>query len=547
MATTDDNHTRLWRYGIATLSVGLAVLVRMLLEPVMGDRQPFPTFYVALTLAAWFGGRGPVLYALGLGYLAASWFFVEPRFTLAPEDPVATGAYFCVGLAIAAFSDVMHAGRDRERHSAAEARRKQAELEREIAERGRVEREREALFLELQTERKRLEAVLQQMPAGVMIAEAPSGRLVLANTQVQEIWQRPFAAADDFHGYGEYKGFDRDGHPYPPHRWPLARSLAMGEVVKDEEIEFERGDGTRGTMCVSSSPIRDAGGTIIAAAVVFHDITSRKRDEAELRRAREGLELRVAERTAALAAANEALRSEAVEREQAERARNDLLRRLVEVQEEERGRIARELHDQMGQQLTALKLGLDALADGATDDPAQRDRLQRLLELTRQIGHDMHRIAWELGPSALEGYDLTTALASYAEEWSGHSRVPVQFHAPAGWGERLSPRLETTVYRIVQEALTNVSKHARAGRVSLIVDRRDDHLLAIVEDDGIGFEGDGPPGPAGPGRGLGLIGMRQRAEAVGGSIQFESASGGGTTLFVRVPVHDESASHDDES
>src|SRR5687768_84130 len=105
METT--NHSRLWRYGIATLSVGLAVLVRILLAPVMGDRQPFPTFYVALTVAAWFGGRGPVLYALALGYLAASWFFVEPRFTLAPEDPVATGAYFCVGLAIAAFSDVM--------------------------------------------------------------------------------------------------------------------------------------------------------------------------------------------------------------------------------------------------------------------------------------------------------------------------------------------------------------------------------------------------------------------------------------------------------
>ncbi len=299
-------------------------------------------------------------------------------------------------------------------------------------------------------------------------------------------------------------------------------------------------------MCVSSAPIRDAGGTIIAAAVVFYDVTARKRDEEELRRAREELELRVAERTAALATANEALRSEAVERRQAERARNDLLRRLVDVQEQERGRIARELHDQMGQQLAALKLGLDALADGSTDEAARRHRLQRLLELTRQIGHDMRRIAWELGPSALEGYDLTTALASYAEEWSGHSRVPVQFHAPAGRGGRLSPRLESTVYRIVQEALTNVSKHARAGRVSLIVDRRDDHLLAIVEDDGIGFDGDGPPGPAGPGRGLGLIGMRQRAEAVGGSIQLESAAGAGTTLFVRVPVHDEFASHDDE-
>ena len=302
--------------------------------------------------------------ALGLGYLAASWFFVAPRFAIAAEDPVAVGAYFFVGIAIAAFSDVMHADRDRARSSAAEAVRKQAELEHEIAEREQAEREREALLRELETARRRLEAVLQQMPAGVIIAEAPSGRFVLANDQVQEIWQQPFVAAEDFHDYAGYSGLDPEGRPYLPHQWPLARSLVMGEVVKDEEIGFRRGDGTRGTMCVSSAPIRDGEGTIIAAVVVFYDITARKRAEEELRRAREELELRVAERTAALAEANEALRSEVLERRQAERARNDLLRRLVDVQEEERGRIARELHDQMGQQLTALKLGLDALEPG---------------------------------------------------------------------------------------------------------------------------------------------------------------------------------------
>src|SRR4051794_15358540 len=170
MATPNLNW--LWRYGIATLSVGVATVTRMLLGSVLGDRQPFPTYYVALTLAAGFGGRGPVLYALGLGYLSASWFFVSPRFAIAQDDPVAAGAYFCVGLAIAAFSDVMHAAQARERQSAARALAKQAELEHEIAERRRVEREREALFVELETARGRLEAVLQQMPAGVIIAEA---------------------------------------------------------------------------------------------------------------------------------------------------------------------------------------------------------------------------------------------------------------------------------------------------------------------------------------------------------------------------------------
>src|SRR5271157_964169 len=527
-----------WRYGIAILSVGLAVVVRILLTPFMGNRQPFPTFYVALTLAAGYGGRGPVLIALGLGYISASWFFVEPRFAIAAADPVAVGAYFCVGLAIAAFSDFMHAARARERRNALQAINKQAELEREMAKRERLGREREMVLQDLETARKRLEAVLQQMPAGVIVAEAPSGRFVLANAQVQEIWRQPFVAAADFHEYGGYSGMDAAGRAYLPHQWPLARSIVMGEIVKDEEISFQRGDGTRGTMYVSSAPIRDGEGTIIAAVVVFHDITARKAVEEELQRAREELELRVAERTAALAKANEALRSEVKERKQAELARSNLLRRLVDVQEEERTRIARELHDQLGQQLTALKLGLDALAAGDHDRVTIHQQVHRLLKLTRQIGHDIHRIAWELGPSALDGCDLPTALNSYAEEWSGHSRVPVQFHCSGDWVARPPSRIEATVYRILQEALNNVSKHARADRVSLIVERQDGHLRAIIEDDGVGFEPDGMVNRTSPMRGLGLLGMKQRVEAVGGSMQVESCPGHGTTIFVRVPVQD---------
>ena len=229
------------------------------------------------------------------------------------------------------------------------------------------------------------------------------------------------------------------------------------------------------------------------------------------------------ERTAELARTNEALRAEVIERRLAEQARNDLLRRLVSVQEEERGRIARELHDQMGQQLTALKLGLESLEGPGPlgEGESRHDRLRQMLELTRRIGHDMHRIAWELGPAALDELDLPTALSSYAEEWSGHSHVPIQFHCSGPWETRLSSQVETTLYRVVQEALTNVAKHARADRLSLILNRRDDQLLAIVEDDGVGFDAENgmPPGRSEPR--LGLIGMKQRVEAVGGVIQVE--------------------------
>ena len=248
-------------------------------------------------------------------------------------------------------------------------------------------------------------------------------------------------------------------------------------------------------MFVSSSPIRDPGGTIVAAVAVLYDITARKQAEEALLRAHEELERRVAERTADLARANESLRAEVTERRLAEQARNDLLRRLVVVQEEERVRIARELHDQMGQQLTALKLGLESLDGPLPEGVTRPERLQQMLALTRQIGHDMHRIAWELGPAALEELDLPTALSNYAEEWSGHSGVPVQFQCTGPWEGRLPPQVETTLYRVVQEALTNVAKHAEAGRLSLILNRHADDVLVIIEDDGVGFDaedGDGP-------------------------------------------------------
>jgi two-component system CheB/CheR fusion protein len=379
------------------------------------------------------------------------------------------------------------------------------------------------------------------MPAGVLIADAPSGRIVLANEQMRRIWQRPSPSAEEDPGYHVRELISKDGRPYLPHEWPLARSLATGEVVKDEEVRFPLGDGEWGTMFVSSSPIRDPDGMILAAVAVFYDITARKRAEEALLRAHEELEGRVAERTADLARANESLRAEVAERRLAEQARNELLRRLVVVQEEERVRIARELHDQMGQQLTALKLGLESFEGPPPEDANRAERWRRMLALTRQIGHDMHRIAWELGPAALEEIDLPTALSNYAEEWSGHCGVPVQFQCTGPWEGRLPPQVETTLYRVVQEALTNVAKHAKASRLSLILNRRADDILVIIEDDGVGFDVENGTESTRSGPRLGLVGMKQRVQAVGGDFQVESTPGSGTTVFVRVPVLDDGA------
>ena len=146
-----------------------------------------------------------------------------------------------------------------------------------------------SISLALDVERTRLAAVIESMPVGVMLAEAPSGRLILGNKRAGEIWRHPFIASSQLEGYREYRGFHADGRAYWPEEWPLARSLATGEEIHGEEIDFLRGDGTRGVLAVSSAPILDRERRIIAAVVSFVDITNRIEDERALRHTRDEL------------------------------------------------------------------------------------------------------------------------------------------------------------------------------------------------------------------------------------------------------------------
>ena len=151
----------------------------------------------------------------------------------------------------------------------------------EITERKTEEQRREQLLTQLAAERARLEAVLRHMPAGVILAEAPSGRLVFSNEQVATIWRHRFYQDEPIAEYGRYLGFHSDQTTLRPEEWPLARSITTGEVVIDEEIPILRGDDTAGTLSVSSAPIYDADGEITAGIVMFVDITGRKATERE--------------------------------------------------------------------------------------------------------------------------------------------------------------------------------------------------------------------------------------------------------------------------
>jgi signal transduction histidine kinase len=212
-----------------------------------------------------------------------------------------------------------------------------------------------------------------------------------------------------------------------------------------------------------------------------------------------------------------------------ERVARDALRRVVSAQELERRRLARELHDETGQALTSILLGLKSLEDvrGESELTESTARLRELVVTTLQ---DVRRLAVELRPSALDDFGLVPALERLVDTFREQTGIDVDLEPQLG-DERLPSDVETTLYRITQEALTNVVKHANAERVSIVLTRRDGTISAVIEDDGRGFE-EG----SGSGNGLGLLGMRERVALVDGRLSIESSPGSGTTLSIEVPV-----------
>ena len=211
------------------------------------------------------------------------------------------------------------------------------------------------------------------------------------------------------------------------------------------------------------------------------------------------------------------------------RVARDALARVVDAQELERKRLARELHDETGQSLTSMLLALRAIEEAKTSDEAQ-EATDRLREQIVETLHDVRRLAVELRPKALDDFGLVPALERLTTTFSEQTAIPVEFEAMLG-DTRLAPAVETALYRIVQEALTNVIKHSRAARVSVLLRRKPDSVAAVIEDDGQGFDVDETRDG-----GLGLVGMRERIELIDGRLAVESSSSGGTSVVAEVPL-----------
>jgi signal transduction histidine kinase len=211
-----------------------------------------------------------------------------------------------------------------------------------------------------------------------------------------------------------------------------------------------------------------------------------------------------------------------------ERIARDALRRVVDAQEQERRRLARELHDETGQALTSILLGLKSLEETLATEDA-RAATAELRERVVATLQDVRGLAVELRPSALDDFGLAAALERLTTSFSDQTGIAVDFET-ALRDERLPGEVETAMYRIVQEALTNVVKHAQARRVSILLTRTSGSVKAVIEDDGRGIGNDPTSG------GFGLVGMRERLSLLGGRLEIESAPGSGTTIAAEVPL-----------
>ena len=234
----------------------------------------------------------------------------------------------------------------------------------------------------------------------------------------------------------------------------------------------------------------------------------------------------------AIAVSQTLLRDAAAERakelERVAKERQQMLRRIVRAQEEERQRVGLEIHDGLGQVLTSISLFASDLEDEVP--PASRKRVARVNELIRRAITDSRQLVWSLRPPELERLGLVPALRRLSEVASTEE-LTVDLHEKIG-GLRLTQEAEAVVYRVVQEALHNAQKHASASAISILLRRRDGYLSTIVEDNGCGFDAAAVP----LGGGMGLIGMRERAELVEGHLVVESADQAGTRVRLEVPV-----------
>jgi PAS domain S-box-containing protein len=344
-------------------------------------------------------------------------------------------------------------------------------------------------------QRDLLHVTLSSIGDGV-IATDPDGKITFMNPVAERLtgWQREDATGRSLEGVAQIVDESTRAQVANPSKKVIETGRVVG--LANHSLLVAK-DGSEVPIEDSAAPIMD-GETIRGVVFVFSDVTERK----------------LAERA---------------------RRETEVMHRIVEAQEGERHRIARDLHDHLGQQMTALRLKVEALVEKCGADPEVTEALGEVRHSTVKIDRDIGFLSWELRPTELEELGLGNALGSFVREWSRQHGINAEFETHIASSARFGREIETNLYRITQEGLNNVLKHAEAGTVSVLLHQREDELVLIIEDDGKGFESGEGDMRTGPG-GFGLTGMSERVALLKGSIEIDSRPGEGTTIISRIPL-----------
>ena len=363
------------------------------------------------------------------------------------------------------------------------------------------EQERQLAEVTLQT-RDHMMRELPLLPAAVCVCDQ-LGTIELYNRAAVELWG---CEPPDPHASrrfcGSHKLFYPDGTAMPHTESPAAEVLRTGVPLRNRELLIGRPDGSRVPVLANVVPLRDAEGSLIGVVSCLQDITDRKRAEEKLHESNDKLQL--------------------------------LSRRLVESQETERRHIARELHDEVGQTLTVAEMNLQVVMKSSHASPLTR-RLKDSLQAVERVLAQVRDLSLNLRPSMLDDLGLESALKWYINRQAALSGLQSEFQADA-LEDRLDPLIETACFRVAQEALTNVVRHAHAHSVNVALRKLDGHLHLLVRDDGVGFDVEALRQKAVQGASLGLLSMEERATLVDGRLEFKSTPGQGTEVHAFFPL-----------
>jgi PAS domain S-box-containing protein len=481
------NHTAA-RYGVAIGATVLALYLRYLLTPLLGGHSPYHTVWLAVIFCSWYLGVGPSIVCSLLSAFSIAYFFLPPFHSFLIQDRAERYGLFW----FLVFSGAIIALGESNR-------------------RGASSRSLLATIVDSSDD-----AIISKDLDGIITSWNHAAERMFGFSAKQAIGHSVKIIVPD-----ELRAQEQD----------ILFRLRSGEPIDQLETVRCTSTGERVDVSLTISLVKGKGINrgFVGASDIIRNISGRKRAQADLQAAKDWLEQRVVQRTTELQQKNYALTQQAA-------TVRELSARLLQLQDEERRRIARELHDSVGQLLAAININLSRIArDKDKLSPATAKTIDENLNFVEQVLTEIRTMSHLLHPPLLDEVGLESAIRWFIEGFSQRSKIDVALNIATGF-ERLPPELEIALFRVVQECLTNVHRHSGGHKAEVFLARKENHVHLEVSDDGHGIPPEKQLDLNSPGTlGVGFRGMRERVNQLGGELRVDS-SPSGTRVSTTLPI-----------